>query len=266
MYKENFHSHTFYCDGKNSPDEMAKAAFNLGFSSLGFSGHAYIRDFDCEWCMSPEDTAKYIADIERLKAEYSGKLKIFCGTELDYFCTEVPGEYDYTIGSVHYLNMDGEYQAIDYSLEEQQKAADRYFGGSLVKYADEYYRLVADLMNKLNKPDIIGHFDLVTKFNEADCAFDTSDRKYIEAWHNAVDALLPYNKPFEINTGAIARGSRLTTYPALDIADYIHSKGGYFIITSDCHNAEYLNYGFDEAERNYSKFNIVRFSEIIKKR
>ena len=266
MYKENFHSHTYYCDGKNSPAEMAKAASNLGFNALGFSGHAYIKDFECDWCMTPENTDKYISEINNLKSEYSGRMQIYCGTELDYFCTEVPGEYDFTIGSVHYLNMGGEYQPVDSSLKEQQEAADNYFGGSLIEYAVEYYRLVADVMNKLNTPDIIGHFDLVTKFNEGNCAFDTQDKAYSDAWHNAVDALLPYNKPFEINTGAIARGCRITPYPALDIADYIHSKGGYFIITSDCHNADYLDYGFEEVERVYSKYNIINFTDYLNNR
>ncbi len=266
MYKENFHSHTYYCDGKNSPAEMAQGALNLGFHALGFSGHAFIKNFECDWCMTPDDTSKYITDINKLKSVYAGKMQIYCGTELDYFCTDVPGEYDYTIGSVHYLNMCGKYQAIDSSLKEQQEAADKFFGGSLVEYAVEYYSLVADLMNKLNTPDIIGHFDLVSKFNEADCAFNTLDKRYTEAWHNAVDALLPYNKPFEINTGAIARGCRITPYPALDIADYIHSKGGYFIITSDCHNVNYLDFGFDDVERVYAKYNIIKFSEYLKNR
>ena len=263
MYKENFHSHTYYCDGKNSPSEMAEAAYNLGFEALGFSGHAFIKDFECDWCMTQENTAKYISDIENLKNDYADKMKIYCGTELDYFCTEIPGEYDFTIGSVHYLNMDNEYQSVDYSLEEQNKAAEKFFNCSLIDYAVEYYRLTADIMSKLNHPDIIGHFDLVTKFNEGNCAFNTKDKKYTDAWHNAVDELLPYNKPFEINTGAIARGYRLTPYPSIEIAEYIHSKGGYFIITSDCHNSDYLNCGFDDVEKNYAKFNIIRFTEYL---
>ena len=61
--------------------------------------------------------------------------------------------------------------------------------------------------------DIIGHFDLVTKFNELGGYLDLSDPRYVRAWKAAVDALLSYDRPFEINTGAISRGYRTTPYP-----------------------------------------------------
>ena len=47
-YKECFHSHTYYCDGKNSPEEMVQSAVDNNFTALGFSGHAYIKDFYCQ--------------------------------------------------------------------------------------------------------------------------------------------------------------------------------------------------------------------------
>lgn len=263
MLKENFHTHTKYCDGKNTPEEMIISAVNKGFTSIGFSGHAYIDAFDCEWCMSKEGSLNYINEINNLKEKYKNKIKIYCGTELDSFCTEIPGKYDYSIGSVHYLYEGGEYLPIDSSLNEQINAADKYFGSSLIDYSIKYFENVGNLFEKF-KPDIIGHFDLVTKFNENDCAFDTKDNRYIKAWQNAVDKLIIYNKPFEINTGAIARGVRKTPYPSLDIAEYIHSKGGYFILTSDCHSAEMLDCRFEETKKIYSKYNIVNFSEIIK--
>ncbi len=261
MLKENFHTHTKYCDGKNTPEEMIQSAIQKGFTSLGFSGHAYIDSFDCDWCMTSDGSLQYINEIKNLKEKYNNIINIYCGTELDYFCNNIPGKYDFKIGSVHYLNKGNEYQAVDSSLKEQQAAADKYFGGSLIEYAAEYYRLAGDVLNKFDA-DIIGHFDLVTKFNEDNCAFDTGDKKYIKAWQDAVDNLITYNKPFEINTGAIARGCRKTPYPALDIADYIHSQGGYFIITSDCHNADKLDFFFDEAFQMYKKYNIVDFSNI----
>ena len=34
------HVHTPYCDGKSTAAEMAAAALDAGFVSLGFSGHA----------------------------------------------------------------------------------------------------------------------------------------------------------------------------------------------------------------------------------
>ncbi|NLB34196.1 MAG: histidinol phosphate phosphatase, partial [Tissierellia bacterium] len=37
MHKTNLHTHSFYCDGKNSPEEMVLAAIKNNFNSLGIS-------------------------------------------------------------------------------------------------------------------------------------------------------------------------------------------------------------------------------------
>ena len=39
MLKADFHTHTTYCDGKNTPAEMVKAAYDMGFTDFGISGH-----------------------------------------------------------------------------------------------------------------------------------------------------------------------------------------------------------------------------------
>ena len=41
MINTNFHTHTTFCDGKDTPEQMVLAAIQKGFSALGFSGHAY---------------------------------------------------------------------------------------------------------------------------------------------------------------------------------------------------------------------------------
>ena len=265
MNRENFHTHTVFCDGKNTAAEMAEAAAEKGFSALGFSGHSYL-DFDCGWCMSKEGTEKYNAEINRLKAEYYGRLNIYRGLEHDIFSPGIePVDYDFTIGSVHYIEKEGEYLPVDDSFDKQLEGADKYFSSSVYGYCRAYYDTVGQVLEKTGA-DIIGHFDLVTKFNEGDCRFSTKDPQYISACVDALDRLLPYGKPFEINTGAIARGKRATPYPSIDIADYIHSKGGYFILTSDCHNAPDLDCFFDEALKMYSKYEIVSFEEILREK
>ena len=67
----NYHTHTYYCDGKNSPKEMVERAVELGFHSLGFSGHQYSPQ-DADYAMSFESEKKYRSDIEALQEEYKG--------------------------------------------------------------------------------------------------------------------------------------------------------------------------------------------------
>ena len=123
-------------------------------------------------------------------------------------------------------------------------AAQKYFDGDLLSLAEEYFKTVAQVVEKTNC-DIIGHFDLISKFNEA-LNFNETD-KYLYAAESALDALVKYGKPFEINTGAMARGKRSVPYPSENILKMIYEKGGSITINSDCHDKNYLNFYFDEA-------------------
>ena len=127
-----------------------------------------------------------------------------------------------------------------------------------MSYAEKYFETVSLVAEKLN-PDIIGHFDLISKFNEDDCMFDSGNPRYIKAWQTAALKLIEADIPFEINTGAIARGKRKTPYPSLEIAQFINDNGGFFIVTSDCHNGEYLDCAFDYVKEQYSRFRLVDF-------
>ena len=40
MILEDFHMHTTFCDGVNTPEEMVQAAIRLGMKRIGFSAHA----------------------------------------------------------------------------------------------------------------------------------------------------------------------------------------------------------------------------------
>ncbi|MBQ7974646.1 MAG: hypothetical protein IJ300_03045 [Clostridia bacterium] len=59
MIKQNLHTHSLYCDGKNTLEELTEAAIERGFSSIGFSGHCYT-PFDSSYCMSIENTKKIL--------------------------------------------------------------------------------------------------------------------------------------------------------------------------------------------------------------
>ena len=94
---------------------------------------------------------------------------------------------------------------------------------------------------------MIGHFDLITKFNEAERFFDPQDPRYRQAALTALEALAPGGKLLEINTGAMARGYRQTPYPAAFLLRAWRELGGRILISSDCHHRDYLTYGFPQA-------------------
>jgi histidinol-phosphatase (PHP family) len=96
--------------------------------------------------------------------------------------------------------------------------------------------------------DIIGHFDLISKFIEKEPLFDVTHPHYVAAWQKAVDELLKHNVPFEINTGAISRGYRTQPYPSEEMREYIREKGGRFVLSSDAHSTDAIAYKFEEYE------------------
>ena len=62
----------------------------------------------------------------------------------------------------------------------------------------------------------------------------------------AVDALLPLEIPFEINTGAMARGLRKFPYPHKELLLFWRELGGKVILTSDAHKKETLGFAFEQ--------------------
>ena len=247
MIKADFHTHTSLCDGTNSPEEMVLAAIDKGLKAIGLSGHAYT-SFDAEWCMSRSDTKKYFDEIVRLKKVYGNQIKIYGGLEWDFYSDGEKTEAEYLIGSVHYVEHNGIRRAIDESTESFTELVNELYGGDYYSCAEDYFRSVGSVLEKTGA-DIIGHFDLVTKFNEGNKLFSTVNERYIKAWQAAADKLLPYGKPFEVNTGAISRGYRSAPYPARDIIDYIGEHGGGFILSSDSHSTKTLLYDFDRCEK-----------------
>ena len=112
-------------------------------------------------------------------------------------------------------------------------------------FSEAYYELVSQIVDVTNC-DIIGHFDLLTKFMEQDPWFDVQNPRYIHAWQQAADILLQKGKPFEVNTGAISRGYRTDAYPSREIRRYLLEHGGKLILSSDAHRKEHIEYGFEQ--------------------
>ena len=93
----------------------------------------------------------------------------------------------------------------------------------------------------------MGHFDLVTKFNEGFKHFDETDIRYRTS---AIDALRYEAERcnlFEINTGAISRKKRTTPYPADFLLREMKRLDCEIIITGDSHSVDGLSCAYNEA-------------------
>ncbi len=240
----DIHTHTVFCDGSDSPEIMAKAAIDLGMGCLGFSGHEFT-SFDTSYCMSVEGTAEYRSRIAALKDSLAGKINILCGTERDYFGTP-SGEYDYVIGSVHYLHSGDEFMPVDLSRETFAETVEGIYGGDYIRAAEEYYSYVARLP-RATGCGIIGHFDLITKYGGNNPALGENNAVYRDSALSAADRLISEDMFFEINTGAVTRGLKAEPYPARFIMKYLAEKKAKIILSGDTHSAADLCRGWKTA-------------------
>lgn len=246
MIKTNFHTHTIFCDGKDTPEEMVLAAIEKGFSALGFSGHSYFApDADCS--MDAQSERLYREAVLALREKYKEKIEIYLGIEQDSWSSPPEYKYDYVIASVHNIQKNGVFCPVDHSIERMHKNLALYYGGDTDAFAEDYFEEVMRLFDKIPEGDIIGHIDLVTKYD--DILSIRRSSRYFSLAEKAVRHLAAYGKPFEINTGAIARGMRKMPYPSSEILSMIKDAGGKIIINSDCHNKDFLDCEFALATR-----------------
>ena len=247
-YLQNLHQHSTFCDGKNTPEEVVLGAIAQGFDSIGFSSHSYM-DIYAEFSMSEEDVKVYKAEIGRLQQVYGDRIRIYCGLEKDNYTTISTEGYDYLIGSVHVMKHEKGLLFIDWTAERTRENIEKVFGGDGIAYAKHYFKALADLPNH-GSFDILGHFDLLTKFNEKEPdLFDTQCPEYRAAATEAAEALVGKVKYFEVNTGAISRGYRTTPYPDPYIIKEMKRLGFGAIISSDCHDRNFLDCGYEDAKR-----------------
>lgn len=238
----NLHTHTFYSDGSGSPEEYVLAAIRNGFLSIGFSDHAY-NSYDYNSRTELEDMPRYLAEMRGLKQRYASEIEIYTGIESDYL-ELAGGDFDYMIGSTHFVrDSGGKYYSIDESPQHFDKAL-RALGG-IQPLARTYYAQVAGIACN-QKPDIIGHFDLILKFNGIHGLIDVESGWYASLVEEAVDAIAASGCIVEVNTGGMSRGCTTHTYPTERVLRAMLARHIPVTVSSDAHSVKNLCFRFDE--------------------
>lgn len=237
MFYSNAHTHSTWCDGKDTLEDMAQAAIDLGFTDLGFTCHSPAL-FDPS-CLGVQNEVAYQAALRDLKEKLAGELTISLGLEWDYYSADPIDGYDYTIGSVHYFPpRQGIFRSVDESPESLMKTLDEWYQGDKMQMVRDYYDTVVKHINQ-NQSKIVGHFDLITKFNEKQPWLDEEGTEYqaiaLQALNHVIDIIETYDGMVEINTGAISRNWRTTPYPNPFLLKQLKERDCPIIITSDSH-------------------------------
>jgi histidinol-phosphatase (PHP family) len=135
------------------------------------------------------------------------------------------------------MQKDGVYYYVDYSEEVQRKGIREGFGGDPYAMTRYYFEILAQFPQRQN-PDIIAHFDLVTKFNEGGKLFDEDDPRYWKPALETMEYLCAKERMFEINTGAMSRGYRSVPYPSARLLRALREFGGRIVLNCDSHSVD----------------------------
>ena len=173
MFTQDLHTHSSFCDGKNSPEEMVLSAIEKGLKCIGICAHSPVA-FEKEGFLPEDRFGEFQKEISRLKDKYKDRIEVLCGLELDTFSdTDISG-FDYVIGSVHYVEADGEHIPVDDTPEKFSSGCEKHFSGDYLSLAEAYFEELSTIVEK-TRCDIIGHFDLIAKFNAKGRYFNESD-------------------------------------------------------------------------------------------
>lgn len=244
MILSSAHTHCSFCDGKNTAEEMVQAAIALGFNALGFSSHSYCDLYKVG--VGNNNITQYAAELSRLQEKYKSQIAIYIGIELEYNSNKINYDFDYVLGSVHYVKgLNGQYYSVDSEKQEFEDALKIGFNGDGDALCAAYFAEI-DKMITQTKPDICGHFDLIRCRNGVDEIVNTKTAAYKSA---ALSVLKKHCKSviFEVNTGGVARGYLKMPYPENWILKELCKMGGKVMINSDSHEIATLNSGYEIA-------------------
>lgn len=251
MPKTNFHTHTVWCDGRDTAEAVVLSAIEKGFSAIGFSSHMAFPE-SCDWQLKPELAMEYVGEIRSLRKKYASRIEVFCGGEADYIqgvTTPEKKRYagmglDYLIGSLHTVVAPGGGRvSVDSSPELLAEGIDRCFGGNAGDFVRAYFAQQREML-KFDF-DILGHPDLVRKFNARHPYFDESAPWYLALLEECAEAIAESGKIVEVNTGAISRGWLDDAYPSPVFRTMLRKRGVRFILSSDSHTAGSVDCRFD---------------------
>lgn len=250
--KYNFHTHTQFCDGRDSIADITEAAVESGFLHLGFSPHSPI-PFDSPCNMSKDSLPLYFEELNRMRDKYGTRINIYTSMEIDYISDDwgPANPYfkslnlDYAIGSVHFIPYrDGEYVDIDGRFENFKKKMGIYFDNDIKAVVESFYHQ-SMAMIEAGGFDIIGHFDKIGH-NAGDFCLGIED----EPWYLALvkkefEAIMDCGLIVEINTKAFANFNRF--FPNARFFEWLRRYKTPVVVNSDAHYAGLINAGRDEA-------------------
>jgi len=250
------HSGQFCRHARGALAAVVERAIEAGFTHYGLSEHA---PRDRAEDLFPDEQDLTVADLSRIFDAYTtharelrervkGRLDLLVGFETErlpptHWAERMRGlreryAVDYIVGSVH--DVDG--QPIDFSAEATRAVADAVGGVEALQL--RYFDAVADLVQTLC-PEVVGHLDLIRKFDGPDPRFSPNVQRRIDV---ALEAVRSVSGVLEVNCAPARRGLG-PVYPLVSILSRARSMGIRVTLGDDSHGAHDVGVGLDASLR-----------------
>jgi histidinol-phosphatase (PHP family) len=231
------------------------SAIQNGLSGITFCDHLDI-DFPNPKYLFTFDFAQRTSAINKLKEDFSGKLKIFKGIEIGFqphIAVKLQNiidqnDFDLVINSVH-------------TIDDIDLANPFFFyaGKTKDQVYQQYLEAIYNSITQFDAFDVVGHLGYVRRYMNDDCKampyFDYSD--IIQA---ILKTIIEKGKGLEINTSGFYRKNLGSPIPDFDIIKEYHSLGGEIItLGSDAHHPEFIGNNFRKTVEQLKQIGFTRY-------
>lgn len=264
MISADLHMHTYYSHGKNSPFEMHAAAERKGLALIGFSEHSprpQSYDYSHEYrerLMS--HFPDYIRDVTYLREKTRGQggCEVLLGLEVDWFSAEEAFvrkaceayDYDYRIGSVHFLDHWG----FDDVEELWRKASvERVYG-----WYEEYFNIWLSMLES-GLFQIAAHPDLIKIYSVEQFHSWLKGEGSRDLVFKCLRALKEADMAMEISSAGLRKACK-EIYPCPEIMEMAQKLDLNVSLASDAHNTRDVAASFNELASYARNFGFNRQS------
>jgi histidinol-phosphatase (PHP family) len=247
--------HTVAADGTASATAMVEAAQAANMAAFGVSEHFYRpRDerFRYEHEVAHDDYGRagwprLVEEMLALKESNTSPTELYLGAEVEYLPEH--GEWtrselarwplDYTVLSVHFLEIDGAIVPFDLSGDHWRRAAEL-CGGEVALYC-RYYEHVIDALS-WDIGDVLGHLDVIKLFADSpveDPAIDALVDQVLETCRRKGMVL-------DLNARGLLKPCR-EVYPGSRLLRRAAQVGVSIVTGDDSHAPEQVGFNLDQA-------------------
>jgi histidinol-phosphatase (PHP family) len=251
------HSGQYTRHANGSLEEVVESAIRAGFSTYGLSEHAprYRAEdlFPDESDLAPEDLLRsfeeYLRTALALRDRCAHRIELLVGFETEVLPPESwlertrelrhrHPEFEYVVGSVHHLGN----ASIDMTPELTARVADELGGRDALDRL--YFERVAEMVERL-RPEVVGHFDLIRKFDGAEKDFAPETWRQIE---RALEATRASGAMLDVNA-APARREMGPVYPLPPLLERAREMEIPVTLGDDSHGPAEVGVGLDACLR-----------------